>query len=468
MRKKRKLALASGVLVATTLAMAASTAAPISNAFASTSSSKVLTLWNWRPQDDPGLYAVGRLFQKETGFHLQISTSTSDAVYYTKLEAAARTGTLPDTLSLNYGGVGGDDAWGLAEAGLLENLTADFTPSWRAEMAPSALANGAITSAVIAAAGTGADSLSNLKPGQIYAIPYMAGSASMVYVRKSALRAAKLSTTRPPTSYQQWVSEIAATVKALGPKGGIVTGLQNPGTLWSWLLNPIQYSYLGAKAYDSIQSLHPVVPFGSAKSVALLKLLNDMSNLWIPGALALNITPAHDAFVAGKASWYLGGTFSLSGIIGGGVSPSNLMAFPVPGVAGGAVPKLQYGEIGLVQEAIPKMSKEPKAALEFIKLLTSPTGAAIFAKYGHNVPATRLSKAALEKADPLVAGMYDSLVQRAGFNPYATTDGPPTPVSVSSVADVTLEELVAHTATPQQVGTKIQEEYAAGWKSLGK
>ena len=41
------------------------------NASSSASSSKILTFWHWRAQDTPGIAAVGKVFQQETGYKLR-------------------------------------------------------------------------------------------------------------------------------------------------------------------------------------------------------------------------------------------------------------------------------------------------------------------------------------------------------------------------------------------------------------
>ena len=44
------------------------------NASSSASSSKVLTFWEWRAQDTPGIAAVGKLFQEETDIKSEFRT----------------------------------------------------------------------------------------------------------------------------------------------------------------------------------------------------------------------------------------------------------------------------------------------------------------------------------------------------------------------------------------------------------
>ncbi len=251
------------------------------NMSSSASSNKVLTFWQWRAQDTPGIAAVGKLFQQETGYQLQISSSADDATYYTKLQAAARTGTLPDIVALNYGTAAGDNTATFAKSGLLVNLTKDFTPSWQGELVPSTVQTGLITQAVINSTGTGADSLQGLKPNQIWAVPYMADPTDMIYVKKSALTAAHLSTTTPPKTYQQLITEVTATRHALGASGGIVMGLGQDAD-WNFFFDSLLYSWLGYKDYVAEQSAHPIVSFSSPKSITLIKLFDELAPLWIP------------------------------------------------------------------------------------------------------------------------------------------------------------------------------------------
>jgi multiple sugar transport system substrate-binding protein len=443
-----------------------SASASTRNLSSNQSSGKVLTFWHWRAQDTAGIAAVGKLFQQQTGYSLQISSSADDATYYTKLQAAARTGTLPDIVALNYGTAAGDNSATFAKSGLLVNLTKDFTPSWQAELVPSTVQTGLITPAVIKSTGTGADSLQGLKPNQIWAVPYMGGSASMIYVKKSALAAAHLSTTTPPATYQQLVSEVTATQKALGSKGGIVMGLGQDAD-WNFFFDSLLYSWLGQKDYVSTQSAHPIDSFSSPKTMALIKLFNELTPLWIPGALTLNITPAVDAFDAGRASWYIGGTFDLSGIVESGIAPSSMLAFPVPPVAGGAVTSFKYDNIGLAQVGISTDSKVPmNVALAFIKLLTGPVGGTLFAQYGHNIPAAKLTSAEWTKAAPEHI-MGEALALQGGFDPYDTSFDPPTPTSVDALGSEILNTMIAGKVTPEQAGQQLTKLVAQSWAEYG-
>lgn len=458
---------ASTVLAVTALVGSGASAASVPKV-ANSSSPKVLTFWQWRPQDTPGIAKIGQLFQQETGYKLEIRTASNDTTYYTMLEAAARDGTLPDVVALNYGTTPGDNAATLAKAGLLVNLTKYFTPDWRKEFAPAALQTGLLTKQVIDSTGTGPTSLRGLTPNQIWALPYMSGSADVVYVRKSALRAAHLSTTTPPETYQQWVAEITATRKALGPRGGIVMGLAQSAAPWEFLFRSMSYSLLGMKDYLSRASAHPIVSYASPKSIEELQLYNELTPLWIPGALSLDITPAHDAFVAGKASWYVGGTFSMSGIVGGGVPVGNLLAFFIPPVAGGAVKSVKYATIGLAQAAITTQAKVPlDVSLKFLRLLTGPVGGTLFAQYGHNIPAAELTAAEWAKA-PTVHLMAEALAPSGGFDPYLSTQDPPTATPITVAAGEILDEITARALTPEAAGRKLAALYAAAWAGVKK
>ena len=294
----------------------------------------------------------------------------------------------------------------------------------------------------------------------------MGGSASMIYVKKSALAAAHLSTTTPPKTYQQLISEVSATQHALGAKGGIVMGLGQDAD-WNFFFDSLLYSWLGSKDYVSEQSAHPIVSFSSPKSIAFLKLFNELTPLWIPGALTLNITPAVDAFDAGRASWYVGGTFDLSGIVESGISPSGMLAFPVPPVAGGAVTSFEYDNIGLAQAGVSTNSKVPlSVSLAFLKLLTGPVGGTLFAEYGHNIPAAKLTSAEWTKAST-VHLMGESLALQGGFDPYDSSFDPPTPTSIFALGSETLNEMFAGKITPTQTGQELAKLFSQSWAQYG-
>jgi hypothetical protein len=430
------------------------------------SGSKVLTYWQWRTEDTPGIQKVGQLFQKETGYKLQITNFGNDQTYGTKLEAASRARTLPDVVALNYGTAAGDNAATLAVSGLLVNLTKSFTPAWRQEIRPSALQNGLLTSQVIASTGTGATSLHGLKPNQIWALPYFSGSAGYVYVRKSTLKAIHAS--GPPKTYQQWISDMQASVKALGPAGGVSMGLAQQAD-WNFLFTVMSYSMLGNKDYVTRASAHPgSVSYSSPTSIKELSLFNELSPLFIPGSLSLDITPAFDAFIAKKSSWYIGGTFDMSGLVGGGIPAKDLVAFAIPGIAGGALPNYKLASIGLAQVAITTESKVPlSVTLKFLKLLTGPTGGQILGRYGYLIPAANLTNAQWATL-PILSPLNDGLARTGGFDAYGSTQDPPTATSIAMSGGNILNEMIAGKLTPTQTGQKLAALYAAAWKSLGK
>ncbi len=236
---------------------------------------------------------------------------------------------------------------------------------------------------------------------------------------------------------------------------------------WNFFFDSLLYSWLGYRDYVAEQSAHPIVSFSSPKSVALIKLFDELTPLWIPGALTLNITPAVDAFDAGRASWYVGGTFDLSGIVESGISPSGMLAFPVPPVAGGAVPSYKYDNIGLAQAGVSTDSKVPlNVAVAFLKLLTGPTGGTLFAEYGHNIPAAKLTSAEWTKASPEHI-MGEALALQGGFDPYDTSFDPPTPTSIFGLGSEILNEMFAGKITPTQTGQELAKLLAQSWAEYG-
>ena len=65
------------------------------------------------------------------------------------------------------------------------------------------------------------------------------------------------------------------------------------------------------------------------------------------------------------------------------------------------MPSYKYDNIGLAQAGVSTDSKVPlNVAVAFLKLLTGPTGGTLFAEYGHNIPAAKLTSAEWTKASP--------------------------------------------------------------------
>ena len=107
-------------------------------------------------------------------------------------------------------------------------------------------------------------------------------------------------------------------------------------------MQPMAYAMLGADKFHAL--------FGKDKAGRLL-LPRPASRCWtptaghpywMPGTQTLDIDEADLAFAQGKSTFNVGGTFTLAFLAQNGLTPSNVLTFPVPAPAGGANKNLTW------------------------------------------------------------------------------------------------------------------------------
>jgi multiple sugar transport system substrate-binding protein len=106
----------SSLAVAAALALAAAGCSGGSNSAAS--SGKSLVMWTFKQSHVKALQAVADGFTKATGIAVSVQAYGPDDAYVTKLQAAAKTGNMPDVLEVHTNG----DDLRFGGAGLLTDL----------------------------------------------------------------------------------------------------------------------------------------------------------------------------------------------------------------------------------------------------------------------------------------------------------------------------------------------------------
>lgn len=454
-RKPGRVATAGMALAVAAVSLAACSS---SSSGSGGSDSKTITMWTFKQNEVPALEAVAAAWTKVSGVTVKVTAYTPDDTYTTKVRAAAKTGGLPDIVSAHSAG----EDWQFAEGGILRDLTGDFDSSWSGELQPSVLHSVQLTQAAIKNSGTDpSTTLADLQAGHTYAVPYLAGTPGVVYVRRSTLAKAGLSAA--PTTWQQWLSAMQATVKTDPNNGGLVTGLQVPETGYFWLYRPMAYAYLGAEKFLNRQGKNPTTGWDSPASVATLDLYNQLTPLWKPGVLALGIDQADEAFAQGKAAWDVGGTFTFGTLAANGVKAQDVVTFPIPAPTGGAVAKLSYQSGALISAGVSAKSSHVSDAVSFLKYLSSPAGAKIFAETASDLPATTLQTS--DVTNPLVQQMLGLVSdQGSAFNPndFSADPGGGAGTIGSDTATV-LSGLPAKTTTPSAAAAKLAGIYKSAW-----
>ena len=454
----RKITRATAILGVAALAVSFG----LANAGAATKP-KTLTVWTWKQSEVSAIKKAGVQWGAKNNFKVKVSVYTPDDSYRTAIQAAAKSRTLPDILSVWSQGYD----WTLAEAGITRDLTADFPASWQKTFLPGVMSG--ITLAKSRIDNSGDDpvtTLKSLKAGHFYQIPILAGTPGVVFARKSVLKKAGINPDVPPANWQEWVKQMTATKKADPINGGLVTGLKVPETGYFWLYRPMAYAYLGKADFYGRQGTNAAPSWDSAKSIETLNLYDQLTDVWAPGSLALGIDEADQAFAAGKAAWVVGGTFTLSSLATFGLDSKDISVFPVPAATGGAYKKVAYTASPLIGAAITTQSKNYKASLSFLKYLTGVKGASGFAATALDLPATSLPLSALPNPllKQLVGLMSTSKNASTAFSPNDFSADPnAVGMPVAHDTAVGLAKLVDKSQSVADLAKALADEYKAAW-----
>jgi multiple sugar transport system substrate-binding protein len=355
-----------------------------------------LTMWTWKVNHVPGLQAVAKDFEAKTGIKVTVTAVNPDDAYRTKLVTSAQSGDLPDIMSY---WTGGDDFWEKAGSGVLIDLTDKIDDQWKSVFIPGTFDKSSVfsQSKFDTCANDPKCLYKSVQVGHVYSVPYFGGSAYMVYASKPLLTKAGLDPNKAPKTAEEWL-DMMKTIKEKTGVAGLVTGVQNPDVSARWLFNPLLMTSCGQEKYDAIYGGRDTFEDPCAMRVFDFMYQLAQDDVWTADILATDIGPSEAAMGAGKAGFIIGGTYTLSGIIANGMKPEDVLAFGVPPLKGSALDHLSLGMDAFIEAGITRDSKHPDEALQFLKFLTSPEEAALFAKTVGDVPATKLD------ADPAKVG----------------------------------------------------------------
>ncbi len=441
----------------------APTTAPQTEAAAPTATAPVeLTLWTWKVNHVPGLEAVAKNFEAKTGIKVTITAVNPDAAYRTKLTTSAQSGDLPDIISY---WTGGDDFWALAGSGILVELTDKVDSQWADSFVPGTLSKGSTFSQARydQCQKDPKCGFKNVKVGQVFSVPYMAGSAYFVYGNKQLMQQAGLDPNKPPQTAEEWLDMMKA-IKTKTGAAGVVTGVQNPDVLARWLFNPLLMTSCGQETYDAIYDGRDSFKNPCATRVFDYMYQLAQNDLWTPDILQTDIDPADAAMAAGKAGFDIGGTYTLSGLLAHGMKPDNILAFSVPPLKDSKLDHLAVGVDGLIEAGITKDSQHQAEALEFLKFLTSPDQAAIFAKTVGDLPAAKLDPDPAKVGDAM-AGLVKSLDPANA--PFGQSNAEPYIDEIFNVLRPGLQAFITGETTPGKLEGDVDAGSKAGWAARG-
>lgn len=415
---------------------------------------KSLTMWTWKVAHVAGLEAIAKNYEAKTGTKVTITAYNPDEVYRTKITTAIQSGDLPDVLSYWSGG-----QWEMAATGTLVELTGKVDDAWKANFMTGTYDKVSVYSQTTFdnCAKDSKCAYTNIKVGQSFSVPYLAGNAFFVFGNKKLMTQAGLDPSKPPATAEEWL-EMMKTVKAKTGSPGVITGAQNADVLHFWIFNPLLITSCGVETYDALYA--GTESFTTPCAMNVLNFINQIAvnDLWMPGALQTNIDPADVAFAQGKAAFDVGGTYTLSFLLAQGMKMEDIVSFAIPPVKGAKITSLQISASPLIDAMITKDAKDPAAALEWLKFMTSPEQMEIFAKTVGDLPATKISSDPAKVGD-VMSGLVKSMADTSPFNDSKATilDEP------AKVLKIGLQQFITKETTPDKLAPEIDKANKAAW-----
>ena len=344
-------------------------------------------MWTFKQTHVKALQDAAAAFKAKTGITVDITAYTPDDTYTSKVQSAAGTHGLPDVLEVHAAG----EDFTFGAAGLLTDLSSDINSAWKSRFLAGTADAGLVTPQIYQASLNPKSTHDGIKTGQLFSIPFTAGTYGVVYANKAKLQAAGLDPNAVPKTWQDLVSWMKATDTKDPAQGGVTLGLSDSSTGLDWLMEPLAYSYLGKTKYEALFGKDSSQDWGSPNGQAVLDLYNQVTPYWSPGDQTLSIDNADLAFAQGKSAFDIGGTFTESSLQQDGMDPNNIVAFGLPPAAGGAIGSdFKLAPFALTGLAITSQTKNSPAAVQWLNFLTTESVAGQFAQTSFDLPATDL------------------------------------------------------------------------------
>ncbi|MCW2876053.1 MAG: sugar binding protein of transporter system [Sphaerisporangium sp.] len=343
---------------------------------------KALRMWTFKRTHVAALQRAADEFKRQSGVTVKVEAISPDDAFTAKIQSAAQTKDLPDVLEVHAGG----EDFRIGGAGLLADLTGDFDATTLNRFLPSTRNAGLVT----AERQRQIVELKTAKVGNLFSVPFTAGTFGIVYGNRQKMAAAGLDPATPPKTWEEFIGYLRATTKADPKQGGVSLGLKVSQTGFNWMYAQLAYAYLGKERYQALFGKGAAQGFASPEGVKTLSLYSQLTPYWIPGVTALGIDEADVAFAQGKSAFDVGGTFTLAFLSQNGMKPENVLSFPVPPPSGGKISDLRLAPLALTGLSVTSTSQNRDAAVKWVDFLTSAKGAAVFATSSLDLPATDL------------------------------------------------------------------------------
>lgn len=380
----------------------------------SSAGGKSLQMWTFKQSHVAALQNAAKGFAKETGVSVDVQAITPDDAFLTKVQAAAKTGDLPDVMEVHTNG----DDFTFGAAGLLQDLSGDVKDAWAKNYLPSVRGEGTVTQTYYDASLTPGSKTVGIKLGQRFSVPMSIGTFGIVYANKKQLEAAGI--TKAPTSWEEFIAALDAVHRVNPETGGISLGLKSPSTGLEWLMQPMAFGLLGKAKFEALFGNDAGSDWSSAAGEKVLERYGQITPYWMPGTQSLDIDGADLAFAQGKSSFDIGGTFTLAFLAQNGFDTNNIISFPVPAPSDGAIPNLKLAPFALTGLSVSATTSNKAAALDWLQYLAGPKVATQFAKDSYDVPPTDLGDDPTSTVGPVLGAMLSSFGE--GDNAYNAGD----------------------------------------------
>lgn len=419
-----------------------------------------LTMWTFKQSHVKALEDAAAAFKAKTGITVQVTAYTPDATFNSKVQSAAATHNLADVIELHASG----EDYTFGGAGILENLASSVNSAWKARFLSGTADAGLITESVYKASLLPKSTDPGVKPGELFSVPFTAGTFGIIYASKSKLQAAGLDPSKPPTTWEQLVAWMKATHTQDPANGGVTLGLDVSSTGLDWALEPLAYADLGKSAYEALFGKDSAQAWGSPNGLKVLDLYNELTPYWTPGDQTLGIDQADLAFAQGKSAFDVGGTFTGASIEQDGMSTNDFVAFGLPAPEGGAVSDLKLAPIALTALSISAQSKNQSAALQWVDFLTTQAQAGTFAKTSYDLPAVNLGPNGPTIVGPSLSSLEAVFGSGANaYNPGDSTFMGPT-WNITDAGNILVQMSPLQKSSPQAANAALATYNANTWK----
>ncbi len=426
----------------------------------SSGSGGTLTMWTFKQTHVKALQAAAASFKSQTGITVNITAYTPDDTYTAKVQSAAATHNVADVLEVHAGG----EDFTFGGAGILSDLASSVDASWRGRFLSGTADTGLVSDAVYQESLNPKSTHRGVKKGQLFSIPFTAGTFGIVFASKSKLAAAGLDPAKPPQTWQDLLDWFKATKAKDANAGGVTLGLKSSSTGLDWVLEPLAYGYLGKANYQALFGKDRTQAWGSPNGQQVLSLYDGITPYWAAGTQTLAIDDADRAFAQGKSAFDIGGTFTMSALQQDGMNPDDIVAFGLPAATGGAISNLKLAPIALTGLAISSQSKNQADALKWLNFLTTQQQAGAFAQTSLDLPGTDLGA----NGSKLVGPHLSSLEAVFGTGDNAYNPGANTFISpvwdITVAGDLVVKMSPLHELTPASLNSQLGTYVANGWK----